>query len=83
MLRTIMRAGSRKARSARAVFVVALAMSSLQGIGAFALSQPVASSGCDATASTPIPQPTQAELDAAGLGGIPLAPDSARRDLVA
>jgi len=58
-------------------------MSSFQGIGAVAQSQPVASSGCDATASTPIPQPTQAELDAAGLGGIPLAPDSARRDLVA
>ena len=53
MFRTIIRA-----RSARAVIVLALA-------------------------STPIPQPTQAELDAAGLGDIPLAPDSARRDLVA
>ena len=83
MLRTIMRAGSRKARSARAAFVIALAMTSFQGIGAVAQSQPVASTGCDASASTPIPQPTQAELDAAGLGGIPLAPDSARRDLVA
>jgi len=39
--------------------------------------------GCQSTASTPIPQPTQAELDAAGLSDLPLAPDSARRDLVA
>ena len=38
---------------------------------------------CQPTASTPIPQPTQAELDAAGLSDLPLAPDSARRDLVA
>lgn len=39
--------------------------------------------GCEPTAATPIPQPTQAQLDAAGLGSIPLAPDSARVDLVA
>ncbi|MDH4112988.1 MAG: hypothetical protein OEV60_09980 [Actinomycetota bacterium] len=38
---------------------------------------------CADSASTPIPQPTQAQLDAAGLGDLPLAPDSARRDLVA
>lgn len=43
----------------------------------------VSSLGCLASASTPIPQPTQAQLDAAGLGDIPLAPDEARRDLVA
>jgi hypothetical protein len=41
------------------------------------------STGCQPTASTPIPQPTQQRLDAAGLGDIPLAPDSSRRDLVA
>jgi hypothetical protein len=41
------------------------------------------SSGCQSTAATPIPQPTQALLDAAGLGDIPLAPDSARVDLIA
>ncbi len=37
---------------------------------------------CQASVSE-IPQPTKAQLDAAGLGDIPLAPDSARRDLVA
>lgn len=86
MLRTIM-GRSRKARSARVILIVTLAMTSFQGIGGVAQSQPVASSagaaGCDATASTPVPQPTPEELDAAGLGDIPLAPDSARRDLVA
>ncbi len=39
--------------------------------------------GCQDSISTPVPQPTQAQLDAAGLGDLPLAPDSARRDLVA
>ncbi|MFL5799169.1 MAG: hypothetical protein ACJ77A_14715 [Actinomycetota bacterium] len=39
--------------------------------------------GCRNSVSTQIPQPTQAQLDAAGLGDLPLAPDSARRDLVA
>jgi hypothetical protein len=39
--------------------------------------------GCDTSVSTTVPQPTQAMLDAAGLGDLPLAPDSARRDLVA
>jgi hypothetical protein len=41
------------------------------------------STGCQPTASMPVPQPTQAQLDAAGLGDLPLAPDAARRDLVA
>ncbi len=39
--------------------------------------------GCQASVSTPVPQPTQEMLDAAGLGDLPLAPDSARRDLTA
>ncbi len=39
--------------------------------------------GCQQSVATAIPQPTQAELDAGGLGDLPLAPDSARRDLVA
>ena len=39
--------------------------------------------GCDATTTTAIPQPTQAQLEAAGLGQVPLAPEAARRDLVA
>jgi hypothetical protein len=41
------------------------------------------SNGCEPSAETAVPQPTQEELDAAGLGDIPLAPDEARRDLVA
>ena len=39
--------------------------------------------GCQPSVSTPVPQPSQAQLDAAGLSDLPLAPDSARRDLVA
>jgi hypothetical protein len=39
--------------------------------------------GCQPTVSTAVPQPSQAQLDAAGLGDLPLAPESARRDLVA
>ncbi len=78
----------RKARAARAFVILALAATTtMTGLSTVARSQAVSpsgsSTGCNATASTPIPQPTQAELDAAGLGDIPLAPDSARRDLVA
>jgi len=75
------------ARSARAVIVVVLATTLLPGLGSVAQSQSISakadSTGCQPAASTPVPQPTQAELDAAGLGDLPLAPDSARRDLVA
>jgi hypothetical protein len=39
--------------------------------------------GCQPSVSTAVPQPSQAQLDAAGLGDLPLAPESARRDLVA
>jgi hypothetical protein len=39
--------------------------------------------GCRPSVSRAVPQPTKAQLDAAGLGDLPLAPDSARRDLVA
>ncbi len=82
MLRTIV-----KTRSARAIIVVALAITMMPGLVTVASSQGNSASaeptGCQATASTPIPQPTQEQLEAAGLGGIPLAPDSARRDLVA
>jgi len=39
--------------------------------------------GCQPSVSTAVPQPSQAQLDAAGLGDLPLAPKSARRDLVA
>jgi len=82
MHRTIM-----KVRATNAVAIVALASISLIGVvGAVARSQPAAAAGatgCQASASTPVPQPTQAMLDAAGLGDLPLAPDAARRDLVA
>ncbi len=39
--------------------------------------------GCQASVTKAIPQPTQAQLDAAGLGDVPLAASSARRDLEA
>ncbi len=39
--------------------------------------------GCQTSVSEVIPQPSAEQLDAAGLGDVPLAPDSARRDLVA
>ncbi len=64
---------------------VALLTATLVGgaIGEPSLATPLASNAsCQPTASTPIPQPTQQQLDAAGLGDLPLAPDSARRDLV-
>ena len=37
--------------------------------------------GNDSTGSTPVPQPTQAQLAAAGLDELPLAPESKRLDL--
>jgi hypothetical protein len=52
------------------------------GVSAAATATP-AGLGCQDSVSTPVPQPTQEMLDAAGLGDLPLAPDSARRDLVA
>jgi hypothetical protein len=53
-----------------------------------AASEPIAATssaglGCQPSVSTPVPQPSKAQLDAAGLGDLPLAPDRARRDLVA
>ncbi|MBA3689977.1 MAG: hypothetical protein H0W82_01015 [Actinobacteria bacterium] len=51
--------------------------------GGQAAATPPAGLGCEDSAATPVPQPTQEMLDAAGLGDLPLAPDSARRDLVA
>ena len=78
---------SMKVRATKAVAIVAIGSICLMGVvGAVARSQPVAAAGttgCQPSASTPVPQPTQAMLDAAGLGDLPLAPDSARRDLVA
>jgi len=82
MLRNII-----KARSTRAIIVLALAITAVPGSGAAARGGSLAvndgPTGCQPTASTPVPQPTQAQLDVAGLGDLPLAPNSARRDLVA
>jgi hypothetical protein len=39
--------------------------------------------GCQAGVTTAVPQPSKAQLDAAGLGDLVLAPDSARLDLEA
>lgn len=50
---------------------------------AAAATQALSVPGCQDSVSTPVAQPTQAQLDAAGLGDLPLAPDPARRDLVA
>jgi len=76
-----------KARWAPAVVVLALATTAVPGSGAAAQDSSLAPNngptGCQPTASTPVPQPNQAQLDVAGLGDLPLAPDSARRDLVA
>ncbi|WP_460728248.1 hypothetical protein [Lysobacter rhizosphaerae] len=38
---------------------------------------------CNPSVATAVPQPTQEQLEAAGLADLTLAPDSARRDLVA
>ena len=55
------------------------------GVGAAMLlsSAPAyAEAACTSTA-TPVPQPTAAQLAAAGMGGLPIAPDARRLDLVA
>jgi hypothetical protein len=61
----------------------------IAGLASMAVGQPAAAIaaptglGCQASASKAIPQPTPEQLDAGGLGDIPLAPAAARRDLVA
>ena len=71
-----------KARWARAVVVLALATTAVPGSRAAAQGSSLppnnGPTGCQPTASTPVPQPTQAQLDVAGLGDLPLAPASAR-----
>ena len=66
------------------VFGMTMAALTLAAAGepAAAVASP-AGLACQASVSEAIPQPTKAQLDAAGLGDIPLAPDSARRDLIA
>jgi hypothetical protein len=62
-----------------------VATTSLAGVAAAGqdASAPIDANGCEPTQAMPVPQPTQAQLDAAGLGDLDLAPDSARRDLSA
>src|SRR4249919_1423819 len=75
-----------KTWAGRVIIVVVLAMTlppSLSAAQSREGSPSTDSAGCEATASTPIPQPTLEQIEAGGLGGIPLASDAARRDLVA
>ncbi len=71
-----------RALSASVAFALLVATLGGSASGASSASSPAYGLACDASAATSIPQPTQAELDAGGLGDLQLAPDSARRDLV-
>jgi hypothetical protein len=54
------------------------------GVAAALLIAPAsAAAECRATAPTPVPQPAPAQFAAAGMGGLPVAPDARRVDLVA
>jgi hypothetical protein len=57
------------------------------GAAALTLSAGAATAGaavpCEASVTTPVPQPTAAQLAAAGLARFPFAPDARRADLVA
>ena len=72
-------------RSTRRLRMLAMTVVALASV---AVSVPVSASaaspglGCQASASKAIPQPSLEQLEAAGLGDVPLAPISARRDLV-
>lgn len=76
--------GIRRSRGSVAAFAASLVLIVLAaGTATGATAPSTVVSGCQPTATTAVPQPTQAELDAAGLGDLPLADDSARRDLTA
>ena len=66
-----------------ALLLVITALGGAASSGPLAVTASPASLGCEVSASTPIQQPTQAQLEAAGLGDGPLASDASRRDLVA
>ncbi len=76
-------------RSTRIAALASLFMLLVLATGWAAVGAPTASGasatglGCQGSLTTDVPQPTQAELDAGGLGDLVLAPDAARRDLVA
>jgi hypothetical protein len=71
-----------KIAAAAASFVLIVVAGGWALAGEPTVGAPPAGLGCASSASTAVPQPTQEQLDAAGLGDLPLAPDSARRDLV-
>lgn len=73
---------SNRNRGTAAIVAAALATMMLPGLGAVAQTQSD-STRCQPTASTQVPQATRQQLEAAGLARLDLAPDSARRDLVA
>jgi hypothetical protein len=84
--------GRRVARSVRSTKLAAAGLSFallVALLARVALGESLAASpstgvvGCQATTTMPVPQPTQAQLEAGGLSDLSLAPDSARRDLVA
>jgi len=63
---------------------VSLMAAGTVGAQAGAIQAAQAASGtCATTASTPVTQPTAEQMDAAGLGALPIAPDADRVDLVA
>jgi hypothetical protein len=60
------------------------ALAAMTAAAAFtAGAQPALAQPCDPSVATHVPQPSRAQLVAAGLGKLPLAPDSQRVDLVA
>ena len=66
------------------VATIALTVATLAQAAEPALAtRPLAGLGCQASAFKSIPQPSVKQLAAAGLGDVPLAADTARRDLVA
>ena len=84
-IRGVAKLGARRSRLGTLALSVALLAGMSGGVatGASMGASDRKSTGCDHSATTAVPQPTQAELHAAGLDRLPLAPDSARRDLVA
>ncbi len=60
-----------------------LFVAAVEAAAAAAASVSASGLGCQASVSKAVPQPTQEQLDAAGLGDVPLASAAARRDRVA
>jgi hypothetical protein len=91
-MRTMNRKSIRDGRRARSTMLAAAGLSLVLLVAALtraalggpsSAATPPDGTGCQAAMSTPVVQPTRAQLEAAGLGDLSLAPESARRDLVA